>query len=338
LKVIAVHGRAHRDSTRRATAGAWIVCLAALGLFGACSGDTRGGGVPSGPIPLDSLPSEYANAYCDQIGPCCRSATIPFDPASCRDGFRQLLQSSIDAARRELYAYDATAAGECLRGLDVPDDGCFSAEGTGASPICDEVFAGTLAPGDECLDDLECARSPRGSASCDEDDEGVRRCTQERRGSPGSACNWTCRELGTARFCSGTGSEPEPYVDVRCFTSDGLHCSDGGRCEQLAGLGDPCTGDDACEDALYCDFEADLCSEPKGEGAECSSSDECQGGLRCGDELVCSPLGVRGTPCELSSDCVGTCTDGTCQDDDGLLGFGAVLLCSPGALTGAQGP
>jgi hypothetical protein len=62
-----------------------------------------------------------------------------------------------------------------------------------------------------------------------------------------------------------------------CYGDDGLYCTASGCAEQV-GLGDPCSRDDACRGAAYCDRSSGECRERKANGAACGSARHCLSG------------------------------------------------------------
>ncbi len=274
---------------------------------------------------MDSLPGEMASAYCGVVGPCCREAGRSFDAGTCRLVFEGLFRQEFSEARPENYAYDANAAASCVAEVRASAGQCVLETGVGSGAGCDAAFSGKLAPGASCRSGIECARPDAGDSDCDEVN-GRRVCVHERRGVEGDACEWTCTESGGSRSCAGRGSSgDEAPIRTHCFTNDGLHCSDEGRCAVQGAEGDPCSGDDdGCEPGLHCDGTA--CAPRIAAGGECRY-DGCVDGHFC-KEGVCDPQKAAGASCTEFDECLeGYCESGTCSEGGGLGDLGVGLLC-----------
>jgi len=190
-----------------------------------------GGGSSSGPIPIDNLGTELAQASCSQMFACCTSAEImqqfmnitydgqPITTEAQCEGFAGGLfaglitpeyKASIAAGR---IKYDGQAARDCLDAF--VNLGCSAyAQLSGAESVaCDKPFVTPeVGDGGACSQSYECT-----SDYC----EGAR-----------SGTDGTCKPKPTAgETCSGTCAQ-------------GLYCA--GTCQPLLANGAACTGDSQC--------------------------------------------------------------------------------------------
>jgi hypothetical protein len=319
------------------------------GMAFACGGSSEDETASTGPISVESLPGELADAYCNLLVPCCQDLGVTTDAASCESNIEQLFRASLSEANEANYDYDADAAGACLAGFReaaASECGVFTEASSSIGKACDGVFVGKVQPGGACNSDIECAGSaaedpecqiqsdcttnPDGSIDCGTGEAGV--CVIERRGVAGDSCYWTCTEDGSSRSCSGSGAIEETPDQSRCYTNDGLYCSNPGVCAERAALGGTCEGDEGCDDGLRCDFATSTCMEKATAGQACTFSDDCADGLYCKNDLCVAELAPGSTCVQFEDECQegSSCENGTCSQpsDPGDLGlaFACVLI------------
>lgn len=284
----------------------------------------------SGP-PLDAVPADLADAWCENIEAC---APVPlFGPDQCQSSFEGLFRATLLAnadalIERGTVRYDATAASECItayrnRGCDLL---------IAATPAaCRSVLAGTIGIGESCSDSSECA----GDAYCDRPACPTTRGTCAARKANGATCASDDECQNGLKCDAGSCGPPASQSGGPCGGSSGRTCpidelcvgaegSDPGTCTpfdslRTAALGEDCRlGDEGgpmilCQEGLSCavigieglgpDFE---CVEPVEAGAACNDGlpDMCPLGQYCDAEPAmlmfdgtCTPLPTQGQPC-----------------------------------------
>jgi hypothetical protein len=267
--------------------------------FGACGSSESGP-----PVPIDDLPRLIADAFCNNIGPCCEQAGFPHDPAQCHATTENGARGQIEKIRMQpAIGYDPVAARGCV---DVYVSVMQACTGQGQiEAACRRVFFGTLQPGQTCASNGECIPG----ATC-HGTSGGRQCvdSKELRGKLGQMCSATCTEFENGSgSCSGSGgaggqggSSGSPPVS--CYTNDGLYCDGSNACATVPGIGQACmTGlqcgaqafcdngicaakrtsgscgefNDGCADTAYCEWNTQQCHPRKPTGASCATSVEC---------------------------------------------------------------
>ena len=251
---------------------AWLLGMAcASALVGACGGDDAASGPKLDEVP-SMLSDAICNAYLDCLGPglpkgLTVDACIDTNSAGIEDGDFQFIQAAVDAGR---VVYNAGRVGKCIADIGAAD--CTALGNNRLPDSCKEAVKGTLAEGDDCALNAECA----GDAYCKQN----------------SQCPGTCTALGAA------GDDCQSDDECR----DGLVCGITGTCTMTAGEGDPCGGSAAeCSLGLFC-AGADESMNISGTCATADTvfaineGDECSltGGMLCKDNLSCA-VTVTGT-------------------------------------------
>lgn len=236
--------------------------------------------------------------------------------------------------------------------------GMYCAKADGCGGYCTPGAAGTLAVGEDCSADTDCA-----TAYCTDPGDGRQRCLAACEGDLGlclagevcAARAGVCggcvdRDLvtghrGIGEPCAADeeclsaqclDDEGARYCTRRCEDSsacvDGFHCR-GGSCIRgpLEGTGGGCVNNDDCADRI-CANRADglrWCTR------FCTTADDCPSGLSCtvvGSASVCAPdLGLVGQDCVGNEECAsGLCALGTPAGDICTRFCGAGAACSPG--------
>jgi hypothetical protein len=149
---------------------------------------------------------------------------------------------------RAAVPYDGEAARRCLDAAQEVLAACGDALDIESAGVCDQVFQGTKPDGAECTSSLECVLPAQGHAVCAQDEQGVRRCDQQPRGSAGDACEQSCEQSGFLTSCSLGGPG-----DARCFKEDGLYChKTDGVCAAVVPPGGQCASWEECADETSC--------------------------------------------------------------------------------------
>jgi len=309
---------------------AWLAvgCVVASALTLACSGTTEGGNgggggstiVSEGPVAQDQLPQKYADAICNNSGPCCQKYGFPYDASKCSAGLRAELEKDLgEIAAVQGVAYDAAKAGECVAWVKKIVTQCIvnEADVEAMQKTCSAVWKGSRKEGEACTTDSQCAGADTGQVECNETfvDGGFSgTCTkpttsQAVRGVKGSACNSTCYSSTYGSECSGGGGTggggPTPGP-AECWIDDGLQCDDATyTCVDLVAEGQPCSWSDFCVKSAWCN--SGTCTPRSPVGGECAAAmmtTACVDGAYCDEGTKkCVAQVPEGSPCTSGEQC-----------------------------------
>jgi hypothetical protein len=234
----------------------------------------------------------YARRVCEWRANCPTSS--PYRDADDCVAFADGLEGgALSAARRERTravedgraTIDEAQFTQCL--IETSAARCNTAF---LAPSCQLRFRGTVADGQACLGDIECA-------------------------SPGATCARTCNDA----CCVGT-CEPADAVGASC--DNFYSCVPGSLCDLgtcfSGDLGDACDTLGGCDPERYCDLQTHTCKQDLAPDATCSNLLQCGGetscvGLESANTGTCGRLTEIGDPCDAF--CLGNlvCAGGTCQ-------------------------
>jgi hypothetical protein len=276
----------------------WVLVLA---VAAACGG---------GGVKIDDLPDELAAAICD------RDVRCGFQPDAATCEASEIIagnsvETLIDAVNSKVVKYSESQAQKCID--FIRDDDCTFA-GFYASDVCNAMFDGTLAAGEACIINEECAGSQlctRTDSSCDRDT---------------ACCPGTCAAVGAeGTACGNTGG-------AGTLCDDGLYCKDTGAatgtCTALVATeGAACdTFFDTCADPFYCNIQDFMtftgkCAKPVASGAACNVNDllPCEDSRDYCDATsnTCTRRVGVDQACSDTVFCIGfaTCTNAKCVTD-----------------------
>jgi hypothetical protein len=131
-----------------ASAAAWAIVLAG------CSSSSD-----SGPgIRIEDFPVAYADALCNNIGPCCDKESYVYNAMTCRAKVEFVLRSEAALTQREGLPYDPLGARTCVDTIASFARSC-SADNVEAlyKAACGRVYAGSQAEGAVCTTRFQCA-------------------------------------------------------------------------------------------------------------------------------------------------------------------------------------
>lgn len=279
LACSAVIIKAGRNVSECWLGGAGLGLLLAA-LVPACGGSVNGapGGDGDGePVPIEALPEQLANAYCENIAGCCDTAAIAFDLATCRANVKAVVQKSVNEALRANSRYEASAAGACVVAYGKYFKRCVEADSESIEASCNRVFVGTIALGGACTRNEECAPTADGSGHClSESDNPQGFCfgpnapSSTPRGKLGDACIGSCQ--GGKADCAV--AVPTSSVTTACFADEGLQCDFRTQtCQPLVAPGGACDHG-ACVAGAFC-TNASVCAATKSDGESCADASEC---------------------------------------------------------------
>ena len=279
----------------------------------------------------DDSASGFVAAFCDVLQPCCAMAKRPADGKQCRS-----LVGTVTGQAR----YDKRAGQACLAEARAALGRAELCEGvpSEAQSVCDGVFdlpRGSKQPGEDCSDDLECAKSSEGEVQCPLIFGPAGRTQQCQLSIRGKEGDKPC--LGTwegGLLSSNIFDDAEPARGYVCYVSDGLYCdSRADTCSRLKTPYQPCAGDIAeCVRTAYCDLAAGLCAERKALGTACVSrfsTRECVPGAWCAEATgVCTAQVAEGESCAGPQACLSSrCLNGRCERRSTGGGFDLDMLC-----------
>jgi len=277
------------------------------------------------PVTEAALASQFATLWCQTVETCCTGFSFAYDEMKCQADAEKWLTAAPG------QTYDPKLGAQCLAALQQRATATACA-GAVPSP-CRTLYRGTVAPGQPCTQDADCALDDRGITSCSLTDE---ICQVEVRAKAGQACNYDCALDASCGYSDDpalTGGLPA-YVKATCWRQDGLTCSYGPKgCVPRAALGGECFVDDDCAMDGRCVDQK--CAARLANGQVCSRDSDCQPGSRCpstGTPRVCSEKLHLGATCTENEQCCGGCFAGkVCQTDVAAFGSGSfqTSVCGP---------
>lgn len=274
-----------------------------------------------------------AEITCEKsVRPCCDPLGKPYDAAACVERvFKQELVIYNAPFDGIVQHYNPAYTEECLRQRAAYPAACrLGRQGAewgllGGRHYCyyihDEPH-GTLALGEACQRDTDCAIPP----------DGVVQCGPGPVGGPGpqtSVC--TAIMLGVEGDRCGLTSNDAAVFDPRhfyCERERGVWC-DNSACRPLLTEGEACKNGRDCADGLFCDgclYDSTLCSggtcrqqRPAGEPCSTPTANSCAKGTICSGDGVCVPerSAGPGEPCNEGCALGFTCGENDlCEDND----------------------
>lgn len=273
--------------------------------------------------------SQFAEAYCDLMMPCCREAGLNSNPQNCRMWISWAgSDSSFDEAKGNACLAAMRAASSKPEFCTLEDD---VVEDDGA---CSEVFTsvGTVQPGGACEWDEDCAGSPEGPGECRSYDEGQERFSMCIIAADGRAGDAPCIATRNGSITFYEYTDKPPLFAYICDEANGVHCDKVGEtytCVARPVLGEPCSNFESCVQTAYCDPVSDTCVERLPPGSACTDDGECEDAAFCDDSgnvWTCTAKRPVGATCTSFTECAsGWCEDGKC--DGGSANIGLQLLC-----------
>jgi len=268
------------------------------------------------------------------------------------DTFRRAL-ASVQAGRA---TYDAAAGRTCaaiLRTIPLSGD-CFGdevvtyREAYGASFFvnCADLLTGTVAPGGDCDDEVECA--PGGGCVFNRREDCSGTCVEWIR--TGQSCAERPQDCVSTAYCDGTTCKSRNLAPdgSTCF-DDGESCRSGKcfdfQCRSTSPYDGECVEDDDCNQGLYCrplppsTGQLGICKQPVLETFACGLTVDCAGNQTCAGYFQ-KYLGgwteghCGGAPNDVNDDCV-PIAEGY---DFGDTGCYSDLLCDAATSTCVEAP
>jgi hypothetical protein len=276
---------------RESTQVAFVVGAVVVGLMGCGGGNAAETSTDGGPTPEDQA---FIAELCTAVTPCCATNARTIDTNVCKQSLAkvgmsrdpQLRSSCLDEVRQR-----ATTA-DCMPDMADFTDPC--------SRLFDEP-SGSVAPGEACTSNAECAGSPGTLTVCS-----VSICVQY---SVGAVGDYPCLAtqvsdgLTILDFPMPAGATSLIGNAFVCQRRAGLYCNlTDNRCEQLLTGGSPCTDFESC-DSRSCDDQTQTCVPLANVGEACGY---CKGDNYC-NAGVCAPRLATGAACTDFNQCTGAC-------------------------------
>jgi hypothetical protein len=272
-----------------------------------------------GPPSLGDFAPTLAGAYCDALQNCCNVQKFTYDEHSCKAQLTRDFQTQADIVKRGRTDYVASAVGACKDAIAArmkmctPDGGMLP-DG-GIDPItdaCFKVFKGTVAPGGECFNSVECQRdSPKDVVQCRVD-------TRMGADPKKTVCFKITRTLQPNDTCQQT--PPAGSFEVRDCDPSLAYCDTTGSmtpgtgtCKAYAKVGEMCVTTmpisfRACVQGAYCDVAMTMtCLALPTTGQRCTTTNQCAQGNYCDrtDPMnpTCAALKSEGAACMNGNEC-----------------------------------
>jgi len=275
------------------------------------------------PVTEADLASQFATLWCQTVDVCCTEFSFATDDMKCQADAEKWLTAAPG------QTYDPKLGAQCLTALQ--QRAAVTACAGHVPTPCRTLYRGTVAPGQPCTGDADCAVDERGITSCSLTEE---ICLVEVRAKAGQACNVEGAGSGGGSYSDDEALTGVPnYLEATCWREDGLTCQYGTGCVPLIALVGDCFLDEECVMAGRCVDRK--CVARLANGEVCDHDTECLPGSRCpdaGSPRVCIEKLHLGDACSANDQCCGGCFAGNvCQTDVAAFGSGTfqTSLCGP---------
>lgn len=298
-----------------------VVAGGVLGLSSVACSPSNSGGSGATPVSQEQFPEAAAKVLCETVAPCCQSAQLAHDDASCKStavsDFTALVMKSSSPNRR----YDAAAAGNCLSVIKSELQACQDFD-EAVDSACAAMFVGTVAIGGACTNSSDCVMPNRCQFSLNANSGVTGVCAAQGALEPhakaGEACVGDCFVSDTATSCVGAGAATDD--GAYCYRAEGLYCSYPGlTCAKLGNVGDACSGD-GCVAGAFCNGRT--CAAQTDSGPCMTGQDACTSKSYC-NGTQCSAKKADGAVCSLADECAsGECNTADDTNSTGTCGLG----------------
>jgi hypothetical protein len=326
----------HTRNVSRAGLQAWLL----IALLAGCSSGSSSEGSSNddsaaipGSVALADLPGQFVHTVCDNIGPCCQAAGVPFDLATCKLNAATTIRQLVSDGTDPNVKYDPVAGGSCIAAYASLIQSCNPKQSAAARTACESIFIGTLPAGAVCSRSDECAKpAVDENASCigDNSTPGTV-CTTYSiafpHGKVGDRCASTC-SVNDDNCPLPTGS------NKICFVEDALECDAlSFTCQNLPQIGELCSPDGGCVSGAFCDANSNVCTAQRTSGPCEPLAYACAATTYCDSATAeCTAKKINGMPCNDPEECssgfcttdlgdvVGTCATPSLADADTCAG------------------
>jgi len=244
----------------------------------------------------DDFVAAFADAFCENVQPCCAQAKVGFDLKQCKSNAALGPLLTTMEARMLAVPYDSAAANQCLDALREELRSCSGSGSLGRLKSCGRVYAGDLHAGAGCRSSIQCAPVDGATVEC--------------VGGPGGSserCTVSYGGLGVHEAC--TLSSDETATKRYCALNQSLFCDPtSSTCEHPPAPGEPCKMGQ-CGDDAFCDPATDTCMPYPEPGMPCVNPPQaftpCATGAFCQAGTCQKSGGIAETRCRADEDCAG---------------------------------
>ena len=229
--------------------------------------------------PDEKYASDFADAVCQSMEPCCTQNGFTFDKGNCELGSAGFVQSGNDAALKAGAVFDQQSADACVAAIRQLAQSCKSgADDPTLSAPCSHVWSGTKAAGSACTSDFDCAPGA-GRGVC-----------------LSNLCVVLTSGAKVGDTCS-SGSQPPPASLADCKAA-GLQCDALGSktCIAKTAIGASCGPLTTCVDGAFCDTTSNQCATTLATGTACTSNEQCTSKACISNKCAANDLGTS-KPC-----------------------------------------
>jgi len=223
--------------------------------------------------------SDFADAVCAPMAPCCTANGFTFDKGNCELGSAGYVQSGNDAAKAAGAVFDQQSADACIAAIKQLAQSCKTgADDPTSSAPCSHVWSGTKPAGTACTSDFDCAPGA-GRGVCM-----TNVCVVLTSGAKiGDAC--------------ASSAQPPPASLADCKAA-GLQCDalNSKTCIAQTAIGASCGPLTTCVAGAYCDTTSNQCAATLAKDAACSSDGQCTSKACIASKCADNDLGTS-KPC-----------------------------------------
>ncbi len=270
----------------------------ASGNAGNDGGGHGGAGGQGGVLMTPEALVPIANAFCGAARSCCKDPKpSPLD--DCESSYGVQDPTSVALASGTI-TLDSAGLAACLAAYEAAAETC---EQTGVLTACRGLVHGTLAEGQSCRFNSECAGDEPMVCLRPEDAKSASVCKKIVRGKAGDACVVDCYSESnsvygqTGAICVQGAYAVSDASPTGCFEAEGNYCdvwsNSSPQCRPIRATGAACTSSDQCGSAAECDAQTHKC---KAFNAACGG---------CPPLLQCVNGKCQGRPFTAGGTCAG---------------------------------
>ncbi len=272
----------------------------ASGNAGNDGGGHGGAGGQGGVLMTPEVLVPIANAFCGAARSCCKNDRPPRPLDHCESSYGVNDPTSQALASGTITLDSAGLAG-CLTAYEAAAETC---EQTGVLTACRGLVHGTLAEGQSCRFNSECAGVEPMVCLRPEDAKSASVCKKIVHGKAGDACVVDCYSESNAVYgvtgaiCVQGAYAATDASPTGCFETEGTYCDTSSiqspQCRPIRATGAACTSPEQCGSAADCDAQT----------RKCRAFNETCGG--CPPLLRCVDGKCQGRPFTAGGTCAGT--------------------------------
>lgn len=199
----------------------------------------------------DDFIAQFVSNYCQSIADCCQR--LGFPTTDCETTLRGQLDPQLQSSSSNPKLHFNAAVGvTCIKAYTAALRACTDHDlFAKLEDTCEPLFEGTVAVGEACAKNLECAAPAGGAASCS---AGVCVAAQKpntSRRQLGESCAGTCLQSPRDTYCYVDGNADPKGGGGSCWLEDGVACANG-TCVAAPKAGEACTSQAFCARDAHC--------------------------------------------------------------------------------------